>query len=197
MRPSASRSAISFWVSRLATGLTRSHTQIDRYRQLVVGSWPIVTAPPPTRPVLPLRLRLAGPVDPSARLVLEPGTTASIILPAQTRVGLGYLLMQAADLAGGRGFVPPLEVDDFPLDSEVSLRANLGLDATLDEATATALLEPFMPATARLPAFEPGWLDRPTAIGWNAELPRWVLRALRVIAAAQRGVAIVAMNAAR
>ena len=79
----------------------------------------------------------------------------------------------------------------------MSLRANLGLDATLDEATATALLEPFMPATARLPAFEPGWLDRPTAIGWNAELPRWVLRALRVIAATQRGVAIVAMNAAQ
>ena len=65
-------------VSRLATSLTRSHTQIDRYRQLVVGSWPIVTAPPLTRPVPPLRLRLAGPVT------RAPGWSSSREPPPRT-----------------------------------------------------------------------------------------------------------------
>jgi hypothetical protein len=184
-------------MSRLTTGLTRYHAQIDRYRQLVTDSRALAEPAPGAGPVLPLRLRLSGPVDPSARLVLEPGIVASIILPPRTHTGTGFLLMQAADLDDGRGFVPPLEIDDFPLDSGLSLRANLGLPPELDEAAVAAAVAPFTPVTAIPPVFGPGWLDRATELGWNAELPRWALRALRVIAAARRGAPIVALSAAQ
>jgi hypothetical protein len=179
-------------VSRLASGLNRYHAQIERYRQLVVGSRAALAMPPPGEARLPLRLRLPGRVDPGARLALEAGAAISVMLTPHTGTALGYLLMRAIHLDKGQRYVPPLELDDAPLDPELPLRGNFALPGDVAEEGLAEALAAFTPTSVRPLELAPGWLDRPPAA---TELPRWALRALRVLAATARGAPLASIGA--
>ncbi|MFO1067207.1 MAG: hypothetical protein U1E14_01660 [Geminicoccaceae bacterium] len=182
-------------LSRLAASLGRSHAQIERFLLFLEAGKPAMADDGGLHaaPMLPLRVTLPGPQREVETLELAAGTRVGLggVMPG--RVGLGNLLIEHCPL--GNAYVPPVEVTDGALDSTVSLRTNFLLDASVDEAELARQLLPFLPKGATTDWATAGWMDRLPASRWEAEIPRWALRALHILAVRARRVPVVCISA--
>jgi hypothetical protein len=192
----AVRFALSDFVSvcKIASGLTKYHAQITKYREFVIDALPCLRNVRQQAQEIswPIELQLPGLHDARAILAMQPGDVLALVAPGRARYALPVLF---------EGLVRPREGHDGPyfpvlLDSsllvpDLELRANVGLPPDLSEAAIERDLALFASEGDDLSCVQPGWLDRPLELG---PLPQWLLNALHVIAVRVRRRPLVAMD---
>jgi hypothetical protein len=120
----------------------------------------------------------------------EGDMVAVFIPPGATPFPMMFL--DALDTATPTGLMCPAWIDPSVLDQRVSLAENLALPTETDSNSIERAVMSFEPQAGA--PLAPGWLNRPPA-ELPQSLPDWVVCAVKVVAARERGQASIALRA--
>jgi hypothetical protein len=179
-------------VSKIASGLTKYHAQINKHREFVADALPCLhDAREQTAEISwPIELRLAGLHDGGTTLAMQRGDVLALIAPGRARYALPGLFEGLLEVPA----YSPVLIDSGLLVPDLELRANFGLPGDLSEGAIQRALRPFAPDGEELGFAQPGWLERTNEL---SPPPPWALSALHVIAVRARHRPLVAMDLAQ
>jgi ABC-type multidrug transport system fused ATPase/permease subunit len=179
-------------IGKLLSYVSKHYGPVGRYMNFVRSasraSAPASAEAATLRPLM-LHVPAMDGAEPSFRPA-EGDAVAVFIPPRSTPFSMMFL--DALDASAAADLACPAWIDASVLDQRVSLAENLALSAKTDRRSIERAVASFGPEEATLVA--PGWLDR-TPANFPHGLPDWVICALKVVAARERGQASIALQA--
>jgi hypothetical protein len=124
-------------------------------------------------------------------LSLADGGTVAVFIPPQA-TPFPIMFLDALDASAATDLMCPAWIDASMLEPGVSLADNLALPSATDSEEVERAVVSFGPTEAA--PLAPGWLHR-TPANFRHGLPDWVICALKVVAARERGHASIALHA--
>jgi hypothetical protein len=179
-------------VGKLLSYVSKHYGPVGRYMKFVRSA---SQAPVPARAdagmLVPPVLRVPAMDGTEASFRPAEGDTVAVFIPPRA-TPFPMMFLDALDAAAPTGLMCPAWIDASVLDQGVSLGENLALPAETDGGSIERAVMSFGPEAAT--PLAPGWLNR-TPANLRPGLPDWVVCALKVVAARERGQASIALQA--
>jgi ABC-type multidrug transport system fused ATPase/permease subunit len=179
-------------VGKLLSCVSKHYGPVERYTKFVRSAR---QAPAPAQAkaatLRPLVLRVPAMDGAEASFVPAEGDTVAVFIPPRA-TPFPMMFLDALDASAPIDLICPAWIDASVLDRRVSLAENLALPAETDRGSIERSVMSFGPKEAT--PLAPGWLNR-TPASFRHGLPDWVICALKVVAARERGQASFALQA--
>jgi hypothetical protein len=179
-------------IGKLLSGVSRFYGQVDRYMRFLHSAAAAHKADVPgaaSRRIPTLAVPSMAGVDPT--FTPAPGSVVAVFAPSGSPP-FAALFLDALDPTQNPEVGLPAGIDAALFDRRVPLAENVVLPIGADRRSVEQLVSLFAPPDAR--GLRPGWLARAPA-SFRDGVPPWLICALKVVAARQRGLGCVAIQA--